>query len=214
MSSIALAADIEKLKSIVPEKQALFLFNVLSTYYRNLALLDTTIVSAQCSSFLDDLILVLRSPGLHRAHRNLVGRCFVTIFRRADRSPFETTNKILSLLQRERDEKYRWNAIVALGVILENVGDQIASLTGELIVSLGRIIKSSSTSPGVKSAALNTIGAALSQTTKLDDNLHKEVSKFLRGCLPDKSAVVHTAAYDVRLPCCRDMPSNSDHRSA
>lgn len=197
MSSISLSGDLEKLKTIIPEKQSLFLFNTLSTHYANVALLDTTIITAQCSILLDELIVAIRAPGIHRAHRNILGRCFVAIFRRADKSPFESSSKILSLLQRERNEKYKWNAVVVLGIIFEHVGDQIVSLLGELISTLGRILKSSSASPGVKSGALNTIGAALSRTTKLDDVLHREVNRILKSSLTDKSVVVHTAAYDV-----------------
>lgn len=197
MSVVALSGDLEKVKTISPEKQSLFLFNSLSAHYRNLALLDATLISAQSNVLLDELIVALRAPNIHRAHRNLLGRCLVTICRRADKSPFETTNKILSLLQRERDEKYKWNAIVVLRIIFENIGDQIISLSAELISALGRIIKYSSTTPGIKCGSLDTIGAVLSRTTKLDDVLQKEVIKILKGCLPDKSAVVHTAAFDV-----------------
>lgn len=197
MSSLSLASDLEKLKTIVPEKQSLFLFNALSTHYQTLALLDTSLLSAQSSTLLDDLIVCLRAPGVHRAHRNLLGRCFVTTFRRTEKSPFESTNKILSLLQRERDDKFKWNAIVVLGIIFENVGDQIVSLLGELVSTLGRISKPSSVSPGIKTAAFNAIGSALSTTHKLDEVIYREVMKILKTGLPDKSAIAHVAAFDV-----------------
>lgn len=198
MSNIGLSSELDKLKSIAPEKQSLYLFNALSSHYGNLALLDSALINTQSSAILEDLIVALRAPGLHRAHRNLLARCFVTMFRRIDRGPFETTNKILSLLQREKDEKYKWNAIVVLGIIFENVGDHMVSLVGELVGVLTKVVKTSSLAPGVKAGAFNAIGAALSKTAKLDDATHREVLKALKICLPDKSAVVHTAAYDVR----------------
>ncbi|CCG82116.1 HEAT repeat protein, partial [Taphrina deformans PYCC 5710] len=196
MSVIYLSQELEKLKSVAAEKQSLFLFNVLSTQYQNLALLDATLIIAQSSTLLEGLIIALRSPGLNRAHRNLLGRCFVTTFRRIDRGPFETTTKILALLQREKDEKYKWNAIVVLGIIFENIGDQIVSLVPELVNVLGRLTKSSAGGPGIRAAAFNAIGAALSKTAKLDDASYRDVLKYLKNCLPDKSAVVYTAAYD------------------
>ena len=108
------------------------------------------------------------------------------------------TNKIITLLAKEKDEKFKWNAVVVLGQIFENVGNQIVSLLGELVSVLARIIKPSSTSPGLKAASLRTIAAALSQSTKLDDSLQKDVLRVVKGCLPDKSTIVHTAAYLVR----------------
>lgn len=199
MSIINLSQELEKLKTVAVEKQSLFLFNVLSSQYQNLALLDTTLIVAQSSTLLDDLIVALRSNSLNRAHRNLLGRCFVTTFRRIDKGPFETTTKILALVQREKDEKYKWNAIVVLGIIFENLGEQIISLVAEVVAVLTKVTKSSYSSPGVKAAAFNTIGAALSKTTKLDEATYRDVLKQLKNCIPDKSAIVYAAAYHVCL---------------
>lgn len=198
MSTISLSVDLERIKSVAPEKQSLFLFNAFSTHYRNIAVLDSTLIVAQASALLEDLTIALRAPGLHRAHRNLLGRCFVITFRRAEKSPFEATSRILQLLQRDRDERFKWNATVVLGIIFENVGDQIVSLLGELVVSLARLLKSSSTTPALKTAALHTVGAALSTNTNLDEANSKEILKILKVSLPDKTAVVQRAAYDVR----------------
>lgn len=199
MSTALLSHELERLKGVTAEKQPVQLFNVLSTHYRNLALLDSAIITAQSSALLDDLIIALRAPGLHRAHRNLLGRCFVTILLRTDKSPFETANKILNLLQREKDEKFRWNATVVLGSIFENLGHQIVSLLGELVATLGRVVKAASSSPGLKAAVLHALGSALSATTKLDDVLHKEVSKVVKLYLNDKSVVTQVAAYNASL---------------
>lgn len=199
MSSLSLGPDLERIKTVAADKQSLFLFNVLSSHYRNVALLDATIISAQSSALLDDLIVALRAPGLHRAHRNLLGRCFVTILRRIDKGPFEVTNKIMNLLSKERDERYKWNATVVLGQIFENVGDEVISLVGELVVVMGKMIRPSSAAPGVKAAALRTIAAALSQKQKLEDALQKDLLRLLKTCLPDKSTTVHIAAYEVSM---------------
>lgn len=202
MSSLSLAPELEKLKSVAPDKQSLFLFNSFSTHYHNLALLDASLLSPQSSTLLDDLIVALRAPGLHRAHRNLLGRCFVTILRKVDRGPFEVTNKLISFVSKERDEKFKWAAVAVLGQIFENVGSEIVSLVGELVVILSKIIKSNSNPPGIRAAALRTLSAALGQVHKLDESVQKEVLKVLRGCLPDKSTVVHAAAYEVSISPC------------
>ena len=190
--------DLEKLKTIASDRQSLFLFNSLSTHYQKLALLDVTLITAQSSAILDDLIVALRAPGVHRAQRNLLGRCFITTFHRTGKSPFETINKILNLLHREREEKFRWNATVVLGSIFENVGDQVVSIYGELVATMAKLMKSSSNSPGIRSAVLNTIASALSVTTKLDEAIQKEVTRLLRLYLSDKSIAIQRAAYNVR----------------
>ncbi len=192
-----LSLDLSKLSTQASEKQAIYLFNALSEHYKNIYLLDPTILSASSSILLDELVAALRSVGLNRTNRNTLARCVVAIIRRMERGPFETTTKIMAVLSKEKEEKVRWAAIVVLEHIFDVVGSQIVSLFGELISILSKTIKSSTTAPGMKAAALRTVAVALKHMNKLDEALHRDIMKFVKSCMSDKSYIIQVAAFQV-----------------
>ena len=198
---MALGEELAKVTTLPADRQAIFLYNCLTSHYRDLCLLDETVLRASTKQLLEELHSCLRSPCLYRANRNVLARCFVVVFRRMGAGPFDPTSRLLPLLK-EKDAGVRVATLVVLETIWRHFGREMVSLAGEQVAACSRLLRSSAIT--VRTAACRTMAAAL-RTTSADEVI-KDAYKAVKGSFPDKSNAVTIAAYE----CVEVLASSMD----
>ncbi|ORY85450.1 armadillo-type protein [Protomyces lactucae-debilis] len=194
MASVQLLADeIVKASKLPAEKQTLAFWQLLASHHRHLAVLDPAVLGAQASVVLDDLIAATSHTVFQRAHRTLLARCFIAVLSKYDKSPFEVTNKLLTILSKERDDRIRITLLCILEAIFSSMGHDIVSLQAEGIVVLIKIIKPSSAPINLRVAALKTLEAVINMG-KLTENLERDLLKLIRPLITDRATVVGVAS--------------------
>ncbi|EIW85333.1 clathrin-coated vesicle protein [Coniophora puteana RWD-64-598 SS2] len=134
-------------------------------------------------------------PG--RALRDLLVKCYVTLYTRGDtRSLFDTFQTFIKIAGdvKAPNDLTKITAYSALGALMLAFGSNHMSFMAELSVIVQKTLKSSS-SPHIRYHALVSMRKALETARKaLPDNTAKDVIKQLKNALNDKALSVQRAA--------------------
>ncbi|KAF4622079.1 hypothetical protein D9613_008980 [Agrocybe pediades] len=147
-----------------------------------------------------------QSPSPGRAIRNLVGRCFVRLYTRAEtRTLFDTMQALLRMVgdftsANPRAESVRIAAFSCIRDIMRVFGSQIMSFMAEITMVTLKTYKSSSTPPLLRYHALLALAASLSSAKRaVMDATMRDVIKAMRNGLGDKGLGVQRGCCAVLI---------------
>ncbi|EJD52751.1 ARM repeat-containing protein [Auricularia subglabra TFB-10046 SS5] len=153
-------------------------------------------------------------PG--RSVRNLVGRCLVALYLKAEtRSMFDTMQtffKAASELKPAEHKDARVTALYCMGEVMRVHGAQIMSLATDIVLVCLRIAKASANTVILRYNALVCLRKVLGTASRaLTDSTTKDVLKQSRGYLSDKASPIQRAAAEVLIAL---YPSGDGTRTA
>ncbi|KAJ9641160.1 hypothetical protein H2204_002838 [Knufia peltigerae] len=192
--------DIAKLHALPTEQQDLFLLTFVSDLQHHVEQLSAEALPAHQASIKKEVIKIvgLGAPTPSRVVRNTLGRILGDAFGRGSRSLlYETINDLVSILNAGKNDKEvgaRHAAAVCLGALYRSAGDSAISLSGLVVASLLKLLKSSHT--GTRGCVFRALGAlVIGIQTSLDENVARDIWKQARSAAAnDKSAYVQRCA--------------------
>ncbi|KAL6246356.1 hypothetical protein RBB50_006592 [Rhinocladiella similis] len=192
--------DIAKLHALPTEQQDLFLLTFVSDLLHHVEQLSAEELPAHQASIKKEVIKIvgLGAPTPSRVVRNTLGRILGDAFGRGSRRLlYETINDLVSILNAGKIDKEagaRHAAAVCLGALFRSAGDSAISLSGLVVASLLKLLKSSHT--GTRGCVFRALGAlVIGIQTSLDENVARDIWKHARSAAAnDKSAFVQRCA--------------------
>lgn len=194
--------DAQKLQSLPPEQQDLYLFTFSDNLGRHVDDLDHEGAAAQQGPLKKEIlkVITLVSPAPTRVIRNIVGRALAGLFRKGDRKLlFESINELLGIIngsKGEKDLKAKHAAVHCLGTVFEDAGDSAISLSALACSSLIKSLKAAQNHVGFRAAIYKTLGQVVKGVKgSLDETVARDVWKQARNsALGDKALLVQTNA--------------------
>lgn len=205
--------DVSKLHALPTEQQDLFLLTFVSDLKNAVHDLSSDALPSQQPKIKKEVIKVagLGSPVPSRILRNNLGSTLGDAFGRGSHSLlYETINDILSILNTgkiDKDIGSKHVAVVLLGHIFNTAGTSAVSLSGLVVQSLLKGLKTFSVGlRGSIFVSLTSIISGLQAST--DEHVARDISKSCRNSASsDKSAFVQKCAFD----CLRSIVSTVNY---
>ncbi|EXJ80431.1 hypothetical protein A1O1_08576 [Capronia coronata CBS 617.96] len=195
-----LELDIAKLHALPTEQQDLYLLTFVSDLQRHVEQTSPEHLPAHQASIKKEIIKIvgLGAPVPSRVIRNTLGRILADAFGRGSRSLlYETVNELVAIVNGgkvDKDVSSKHAATVCLGAVFRSAGDSAVSLSGLVVSSLLRLLKSSHT--GLKGCVFKALdGVVMGIRTSLDEHVARDIWKHARGAaVNDKSSFVQRCA--------------------
>ncbi|KIW19738.1 hypothetical protein PV08_00312 [Exophiala spinifera] len=192
--------DIAKLHALPTEQQDLFLLTFVSDLQHHVESLSAEALPVHQASIKKEVIKIvgLGAPTPSRVVRNTLGRILADAFGRGSRSLlYETINDLVSILNTGKNDKEvgaRHAAVVCLGALFRSAGDSAISLSGLVVASLLKLLKSSHT--GTRGCVFRALDAlVIGIQTSLDESVARDIWKQARGAAAsEKSSFVQRCA--------------------
>ncbi|KAK7205186.1 armadillo-type protein [Myxozyma melibiosi] len=199
---------VDRLESLSPDKQHVYLFTWLSDLNRFLSAQDSDGATAHQMFVKNELgkLTPFSSSILTRPIRMLVGRCYVEIYTKGDRKTlYDVLNDLLNALNAGKADKNidsKFFLVHVIGDVFGCAGDSVMSMAAHGVLSLMRLIKASSNNAGYRTAIFRSLSQIFSLCGSfIEENLGRDMWKQARYGTQDKSSLVRAAALD----CLREM---------
>lgn len=197
-----LELDISKLHSLPSEQQDLYLFNFVYELWDHVESLSAEALPPRQASIKKQVIKIvgLGAPIPGRVIRENLGRILANIFRRGSRNIlYETINDLLAVISTgkgEREIGTKHAAAVTLGWLFEAAGDSAISLSGLVVASLLRLLKSVQSHAGARSSVYRALARVVNGLkNSIDESVARDIWKQARSAASnDKAAVVQKSA--------------------
>lgn len=196
--------DVEKLKSLPPEQQELFLLQFVSRLTKHITELSDDDCTAQQFYLKREIFQIISLPSVapSRVIRNNLGLCLAHIFGQGDRKLlFETINDLLAIIsgaksKADGDVRTKLAAVSCLGDVFAAAGDSAVGLHQLSCTAVLKLLKSSSSHSGMRAAALTTLGKIVGMVQGLmDETAARDIWKQGRShAAADKGNLVVVAA--------------------
>ncbi|KEF60955.1 uncharacterized protein A1O9_02519 [Exophiala aquamarina CBS 119918] len=199
--------DIAKLHALPTEQQDLYLLTFVSELQKHVEQLSAEALPVHQASIKKEIIKIvgLGAPVPSRAVRNTLGSILADLFGRGSRSLlYETINELLAILNTGKPDKelsLKHAAVVCLGETFRAAGDSAISLSGLVVSTLLKLVKTSHT--GLRGRAFRAISGVIKGiTSSLDEHVARDIWKQARNAAAnEKSFFVQRCA----CVCLRDL---------
>lgn len=208
-----LELDVSKLHALPTEQQDLYLLTFVSDLQRHVEGLSADALPPHQASIKKEVIKIagLGAPIPSRVVRNTLGRILADSFGRGSRSLlYETINDLLAVLNTGKTDKElgpKHAAVVCLGALYRSAGDSAISLSGLVVATLLKLLKSSHA--GVRGCVFRALGGLIiGIKASLDEHVARDVWKQARNAAAsEKSAFVQRCA----CSCLRSLASETGY---
>lgn len=195
-----LELDISKLHVLPTEQQDLYLLTFVSDLQRHVEQTSSEKLPPHQASIKKEIIKIvgLGAPVPSRVIRNTLGRILADAFGRGSRSLlYETINELVAVINAgkvDKDVGSKHAAAVCLGAVFRSAGDSAISLSGLVVSSLLRLLKTSHT--GLKGCVFKALGGLIAGIqTSLDEHVARDIWKQTRSAAAnEKSSFVQRCA--------------------
>jgi len=196
--------DVAKLQALPADQQELFVLSHLSSLSKHVLALAPDDCTAQQFYLKKEIfkILNLTTPSPTRVIRNTLGRCLAHIFGQGDRKLlFETINELVGVIsagkpKNEGESRTRHAAVVCLGEVYGSAGDSAIGLHQLACAALLKLLKSSSSSAGLRAAVFIALGRIAKMIgASMDESIARDIWKQGRSyATSDKGSLVVISA--------------------
>lgn len=199
--------DVAKLNTLASDQQALYLLTFVSELQNHVSQLSTEALPLHQASIKKEAIKIvgLGAPVPSRVVRNTLGSILADLFGRGTRSLlYETVNDLLAILNTgkpDKDSSPKHAAVVCLGETFQAAGDSAISLSGLVVATLLKLLKTSHT--GLRGRVFRAISGVIKGiTSSLDEHVARDIWKQARNAAAnEKSSFVQKCA----CVCLRDL---------
>ncbi|KIX10527.1 uncharacterized protein Z518_01610 [Rhinocladiella mackenziei CBS 650.93] len=207
-----LELDVSKLHALPTEQQDLYLLTFVSDLQRHVEQLSAEALPSHQPSIKKEVIKIvgLGAPVPSRVIRNTLGRILADAFGRGSRNfLYETINDLLTILNTGKTDKelgIKHAAVVCLGALFRSAGDSAVSLSGLVVSTLLKLLKSSHT--GVRGCVFRALGGViLGIQSSLDEHVARDIWKQARNAATnEKSSFVQRCACSCIRSLARETP--------
>ncbi|KAI1504241.1 armadillo-type protein [Biscogniauxia marginata] len=182
--------DLPKLQSLPAEQQDLFLLNFVATLSKHVLALPADDCTAQQFYLKKEVfqIINLSAPAPNRVTRNNLGKILAHVFDKGDRKLlFETVNELVAIIssgksKNESEIRTRHTAVSVLGDVYASAGDSVIGLHPLACGALVKLLKSSQTHAGLRTAALITLAKIVGMVKgSMDESIARDIWKQARN---------------------------------
>lgn len=203
--------DVSRLHALPTEQQDLFLLTFVSDLQHHVEQLSAEALPSHQALIKKEVIKIvgLGSPVPARVIRNTLGRILADAFGRGSRSLlYETVNDLLGIINTGKGDKEvgaKHAAVVCLGAVFRSAGDSAISLSGLVVATLLKLLKTSHA--GARGCVLKALaGVVTGIQTSLDESVSRDIWKHARSAATnDKSYFVQKCA----CSCLRSLASET-----
>ncbi|USW49460.1 Putative armadillo-like helical protein [Septoria linicola] len=193
--------DVKKLHALPSEQQGLYLLTFTADLARHVEELPAERVTAEQGTIKKELlqVITLTSPPPTRVIRKNLGRTFAGVFTKGSRRVlFETITDLVAVVSagKERDLRAKHAAVHCLGIVFETAGDSAIGHSPLACSTVLKLLKSTSSDAGLRSAIFRACGRiARGITVAIDEELGRAIWKQARNAASgDKSLLVQASA--------------------
>ncbi|KAI1487782.1 armadillo-type protein [Biscogniauxia mediterranea] len=196
--------DLPKLQALPAEQQDHFLLNFVATLSKHVLALPDDDCTAQQFYLKKEVfqIINLSVPAPSRVIRNNLGKILAHVFGNGDRKLlFETVNELVAIIssgksKTESEVRTRHTAVSVLGDVYASAGDSAIGLHPLACGALVKLLKSSQSHAGLRTAALTSLAKIVGMVQgSMDESIARDIWKQARNAASgDKGSSTVVAA--------------------
>jgi hypothetical protein len=212
--------DVAKLQSLSAEQQDLYLLDFVATLSKHVLALAADDCSAQQFYLKKEVfqIINLQAPSPGRIIRNNLGKILAHVLGKGDRKLlFETVNELVAIVssgksKTDSDVRTRHAAVTCLGDVYAAAGDSAINLHPLVCGSLIKLVKSSQSHAGLRSATFTALAKIAGMIRgSMEETIARDIWKQARNAATgDKGSLTIVSACRCLKSLVRNTPYFDD----